>query len=353
MTRQRQYLPVKALLTAALLWSCAPTPSPSLPATEAPSAEPQATATPEPPIRLKVAFSNFASNSPVYIAQQEGFFEDAGLEVEFVALASSNEMYPALAAGQVDVVPWTLSAALFNAAAEGINIKYVADKGYSSTDGCPADAWMASKQALAAGLSDLTSLKGISVAATRGSISEYSMDLMLAQGGLKSDDVEYIQINENAAKVEALRSGSVDLVPLGEPWITLALNTDAAELWVRYSDILPNQSLGFISYGPSILNENHEAGVRFMMAYLRGIEQFNQGKTDRNVELVSEFTKISADDLRGACWNSFKPDGIADQAGLLAYQQWLLSKGVLDKELPLEQFWTDEFVLEAAQRLGR
>jgi NitT/TauT family transport system substrate-binding protein len=318
-----------------------------------PSAPSEATATPEPPIRLKVAFSNYASNSPVYIAFREGYFEDAGLEVEFVSLASSNEMYPALAAGQVDVVPWTLSAALFNAAAEGIDIKYVADKGYSNPDSCSADAWVASRQALAAGLSDFTTLKGVTIAGTRGSISEYSMDLMLAQGGLKTEDVEYIQINENAAKVEALRSGSVDLVALGEPWITLALKQDAAEIWVRYSDILPNQSLAFISYGPGILDGNHEAGVRFMMGYLRGVEQFNQGKTDRNIELIAEFTKISADDLRDVCWNSFKPDGIAEEAGLLAYQQWLVSKGILDKELPLEQFWTDEFVLEAAKRLGR
>jgi NitT/TauT family transport system substrate-binding protein len=270
-----------------------------------------------------------------------------------VPITSSSEVYPTLAAGQVDVVPWTLSAALFNAAAQGVHMRYVADKGYSNPDSCAADAWLASNQALAAGLSDYSTLKGRKLTSTPGSISEYAVDLMLAEAGLKVEDLEFVQITDNAAKVEALRSGSVDLSPLGEPWITYAVSQGAAQVWRRYSDILPRQSIAFIAYGPNILDDNHEAGVRFMMAYLRGIEQFNEGKTDRNIELISEFTKISAEDLKAACWNSFKPDGTADVDGLLAYQQWLVSKGVLPSALPLDQFWTDEFVKEAAARLGR
>ena len=212
---------------------------------------------------------------------------------------------------------------------------------------------MASKQALAAGLSDPSTLKGMTVATTRGSLSEYSLDLLLEQGGLGEADVQYTQITDNATKVEALRGGTVDAAPMGEPWITYASTQGAAEMWIRYSDILPNQSLALISYGPTILDDNPEAGVRFMAAYLRGIDQFNEGKTDRNVELISEYTKLSADDLRAACWNTFQPDGLADVDGLMAYQQWLLDKGLVEQALPVDQFWTDEYVIEAAKRLGR
>ncbi|HET6845199.1 MAG TPA: ABC transporter substrate-binding protein [Anaerolineales bacterium] len=335
------------------LWSCAPAPTvaPAVPPVSSPAGA--APTESQKLIHFKVGFANFASNAPIYFALKEGFFKEEGLDVELVTFASANEIYPALIAGQVDAVAWSLAPAIFNAAAQGIHAKFVADKGFASTSACAADAWLASKQALAAGLSDPSTLKGKTVAVTRGSISEYALDLMLARGGLTAEDVQFTQITDNPTKVEALRSGTLDAAPLGEPWITYATSQGAAEVWMRYSDILPNQSVAFVSYGPTVLDKNPEAGVRFMAGYLRGIDQFNKGKTDRNIELISEYTKISADDLKAACWNTFAPNGVADVNGLLAYQQWLLDKGLVEKALPVDQFWTDEFVLEAAKRLGR
>ena len=347
---------ISGLLLLVVLASCAPPPT-ALPIAP-PSAAPVATVTPaptaEPPIPLKVGIFNFVSHAPIYFALAEGYFAEEGLEVELVSFTSSAEFVPALATGEIDVASFFLAASVFNAIREGINLKYVADKGFLDPDSCPSDAWVASKQALAAGLADPPTIKGKNVAVSlSGGTGAYSLDLLLAEGGLTPKDINSVNITDFAARVEGLRNGSLDVAHLPEPWITVAQSSGAGEIWVPFSEVMPHLPMGIIVYGPSILDENREAGVRFMTAFLRGVEQYNEGKTDRNVELIAEFTKLAPEVVKAACWTSIRADGSVDAEGMLAFQQWLLENGMVDEVLELDQFWTDQFLVEAAKRLGR
>lgn len=345
---------IAATLLLALLAACGPAPrsEPTQPTGQAQTTAAQPTATPEAPMHLKLGMFNFASFAPLYFAQAEGYYTEEGLEVELVSFAKSSEAIPALAAGEIDVVGFSLAASIFNAIQEGINLKYVADKGYLEPSNCTTDAWMASKQALDAGLSDPSTLAGRSISIPTGGTFEYSIDMLLAQGGLTQEDVNPQYIADNAARVEGLRNGAIDLVSLGEPWITRVVNSGAGEVWVPMAEVTPQLPVGLIVYGPTILDKNREAGIRFMAAYLRGVEQFNQGKTERNIELISEFTQLSPEDVQAACWNTFRADGGVDTESVMAFQEWALQKGLVNEALELDQIWTDEFLAEAAKRLG-
>jgi NitT/TauT family transport system substrate-binding protein len=300
-----------------------------------------------------VGFFNFASFAPLYYAEAEGYFAEEGLDVELISFTTSNEVIPALGTGELDAAGFGLVASAFNGIREGLNIKFVADKGYLDPNNCPTDAWMASKQALEAGLDDPSMLKGRNVSVPRGGMADYSMSTLLERGGLTMDDVKVSYVADNAARVEALKSGAIDVSIMGEPWITYAQKAGAAEVWVPFSDTMPGLSMGLILYGPTILEDNHEAGVRFMLAYLRAVEQFNQGKTDRNVELIAEFTKLDPADVKDACWNVFRPDGRTDIPSLLALQDWMVTNGILDSALEVDQLWTDEYLVEANARMGK
>ncbi len=41
-------------------------------------------------------------------------------------------------------------------------------------------------------------------------------------------------------------------------------------------------------YGPAFTDTNPEVGRRSMVAYLQGVRQYNQGKTDRNIGIPPE-----------------------------------------------------------------
>ena len=55
-----------------------------------------------------------------------------------------------------------------------------------------------------------------------------------------------------------------------------------------------------------MLEMDKEVGVRFMVAYLKAVRQFSGEKSDRNLEIISKYTQLPAEELKQVCWNSFQ-----------------------------------------------
>ena len=73
----------------------------------------------------------------MYVAQEKGYYQEQGLEIEFQRMQGAGEMIAPLASGQVDVAIGAPSAGLFNAVGRGVSLLVVGDKG-SFRDG---DRW--------------------------------------------------------------------------------------------------------------------------------------------------------------------------------------------------------------------
>ena len=295
---------------------------------------------------------NYISYSPFFIAYEEGYFSEQGLDVELLDFGSqSNNYIPAIFSQQLDIGASSFGSSVFNAISQGINVRYVADKGFLNPNSCVTDAWVGSNIALANGtLTDLASLQGKKVVSIPGGTFEYALDLMLEEARLTQDAIELSTISDSATRVQALGNNSIDIAPLSEPWITRAQTQNAGTVWKPLAELMPNYSLGALIYGPSIMDGDHEVGVRFMVAYLKAIQQFNQGKTDRNVEIIAKYTKLTPEEIKQACWTSFKPDAKIDSAGLMSFEQWTVDKGYVDAPLTVDQILDNEFV-DAANRI--
>lgn len=300
-------------------------------------------------IHLKVGTLNYLSWGALFIAQADGYFAEQGLDVEFVSFGNFDApMIAALSQSQLDVAPMAVTVALLNAIAGGANIKLVADKGFANPNACASSAWMASKKLLDNGsLKDLAGIKGRSVVTYRGNTIEWALDLLLKKAGLTRADVNILDIQDSLAQVTGLGNGSIDVTFGGEPWIARARKQGVGDVWIPFSDLMPNASVGGIVYGPSILDKNPDAGVRFMTAYLKGIKRYSEGKTDSNVAVLAKYTKLSPEEIRDACWTSFQPDGKIATQGLLDFQQWAVDKGYVAKAVDLSRLWDPQFVDQA------
>lgn len=332
------------LMAVSLLAACAP----AVPETVIESASSK-------PINLKVGVMNYISNAPFFIAQQEGYFAEQGLNVELVDFGSaSSEIIPALASRQLDAAATTLSAGVFNAILDGNDLKYVADKGFINPDNCITDAWVAGKNALTTGvITDVVSIKGKNAVFPPGGTTEYAFDQMLKQADLTQSDVNISNVQDSAARIEGLKNGSIDVSMLSEPWITRAQTAGAGEVWIPLSKIVPNLSYGAVVFGPGILDDKPDAATRFMTAYLKAVKQFNEGKTNRNVEIIAAFTKLPEEDIRASCWTSFQPDGKMNTGTLIDFEAWALEKGYINGPLKIDQYWTSQFIDEAFAILNK
>ncbi len=88
--------------------------------------------------QVRIGTARTMSDSGYYLADALGFFRDEGIAVTPTGFNSAAKMIVPLGTGEFDV-GGTVSAALYNAVARGINLKIVADQasmkpgyGYSS-----------------------------------------------------------------------------------------------------------------------------------------------------------------------------------------------------------------------------
>lgn len=303
------------------------------------------------PVKLKVLLLPFLSFGPYFIAEEEGFFAEQGLEVEYIKMDGASEAIPALLHGELDVVAGTISIGVLNAIARGGTIKIVADKGHVvPSTGCPTNAILVSKTLFDIGkLDDPAQLQGRKIAVDPIGTDGYYVEKVLKTIGLTFDDVTTKDLPFPALP-KALGT-SIDIAQVSEPWLTRILKLGNAALWIPAKDVVPNFQLAVIMYGTNLLDKNPDAGRRFLTAYLKAVRQYNQGKIARNVDILSKYTGLEPELLQEACWPAIYDDGRIHIQSVLDFQTWALEKKLLDALVSEDQFWDNNFIEYANQML--
>jgi NitT/TauT family transport system substrate-binding protein len=301
-------------------------------------------------VKLRVSCGPFLSHAPFFIAAEEGLFRAEGLDVELVR-NTSHDAILALAQGEVDAAAPLLSAGIFNAMARGTRLQIVADKGHAGAASCAAAGLLVS-QALAGGVGDLSriSLKGLRVGFRKGTVEEYVVERMLEGAGLVLGEVRSVEIPAGV-KLDALASGGLDLAFSSEPWITRAVRSGVASLWLPLQRIVPDQQWSVVVFGRRLLDREPDVGRRFAIAYLRAVRRFREGKTDRNVAIIARHTGLDEKLTRACCWFPISADGEIDVASVMEFQHWAVSHARQDAIVDEQAFWNPTFVRRARVEL--
>lgn len=303
------------------------------------------------PITIKLGLFPYSSYAPLYYALAEGYFSEQGIEIDIVDFTRQSDAVVALATGQIDVSGGVIDVATLVAIGEGNGLKIVADKGYVDPNStCAYGAWMARSELLESGELDITDIADKKVVLTKAGFFEFAMDKLLAPAELSTDDLEIIEMPA-PSRLDALQTGAIDIAQVGEPWITRTLATGSAGIWLSFEETLPDAQYAVLWFGPTITEENPEAGYRFMIAYLQAVRQYNQGKTDRNVALMAEFTNSPLEEASSTCWQAFTLDGSVNLDFVLEFQQWAFDKGYLNRTMAVEEFWDGRFLEYAQENL--
>jgi len=304
-------------------------------------------------VKIKVLSMPYITFAPFFIAQDEGYFAEQGLEVEFVTFNGLSTAIPALAQGEIDVVSGHIRASIFSAISGDAKIKIVADKGYVNSTGCADTAIIARKTLLDSGsLKSPAQLAGLKVSVDQTNYEGYLMDKILSSVNLTIDNVTLVEDIPSSNQSDALGSGSVDVLFSAEPWLTRNLQGGNASLWMAPKELIPDFQYGVVLYGPNLMTKNQDAGKRFMVAYLKGVRQYNQGKTDRNIEILSKYTELDNKILKDACWPSIRSDGTINLQSVMDFQNWALGRGYIKSLVTSDQLWDSQFVNDAGKKLG-
>jgi NitT/TauT family transport system substrate-binding protein len=152
----------------------------------------------------KVSVGNFGNSTltmPYTIAQEQGFFEDAGLEVETVVAPSGPALASALIGGTTQIATG-VTQGIFPAMAQGQPLRAVAPYGQMDLQLVVPEG---------SDVKDVEDLEGKNIGVTaRGAASETFARSMLTEAGVDPDSVTYVAVGPLPAQIAAFQQGAID-----------------------------------------------------------------------------------------------------------------------------------------------
>lgn len=157
---------------------------------------------------LRVSHVTWVGYGPFYIAVEQGYFDQEGVEVQFSRVSDGKYEFAALAAGRIDLIANSLDAMAIRVAdGQSLKVAFALDESYG------ADGIVATRD-----IGTIADLRGRSVAYGTGIITEFFLRVVLDSAGLGMDDIApAIMDPENTAA--AFVAGRVDAAVTWEPWL--------------------------------------------------------------------------------------------------------------------------------------
>lgn len=258
-----------SLVTSAslLLGACAP----EQPTTEQPAEEPT----------LRLALLPILDALPIHVAQEEGYFAEEGVNVEFIPVASAAERDQIIAAGQADgMINDLVSTLLYNQDSPQIRIVSYAR---TATPDFPQYRILAAGDS---GISSVDDLKGVEIGISEASVIEYTTDRLLEAEGLTPDEIKKVAVPKIPDRLSLLESGELKAANLPDPYGSLALQSGA--VLIVDDTKYPKYGNSVISFRTPVIEAYPETIRSFLRALDKAIEAVNADPTKYQDLLVEQ-----------------------------------------------------------------
>ena len=306
------------------------------------------------PLKAKVGVLRLSSSAPVFIAQDKGYFKEAGLEIELKFFDAAQPIAVATTSGDIDFGITAFTAGLYNLAGKG-TLKVIGGMSREKA-GYPLIGYFASNNAYAAGLKSPKDLAGKRIAVTQvGSSFHYSLGLLADKYGLKLSEMKVLPLQSLSNAAAALKGETVDAALLPASTARKLIDDGGAKLLGWVGDETPWQ-LGAVFASPKTLTDKPLV-TKLLAALARADREYNDvilasvrnGKTDINdktrplLEIIAKYTNLPVEQVVGNC-AYIDPDGKLDVKNVGNQIEWLQEQGFVDKGFNVDAIIAKEYV---------
>ena len=271
-------------------------------------------------------------HGPLIVAQQKGYFEEAGLKVEMIEPADPNDPPKLVAAGKADIAI-SYQPQLHIQAAAGLPLVRI---------GTLVATPLTTLLVLADGpVKSVADLKGRKVGFSVGGFEDAILGAMLERHGLTLSDIELINVNFSLSP--SLLSGQVDAV-IGA-YRNFELNQLAIAghkgraFYVEEHGVPPYDELIIIANSGKLDDPRLKP---FLKAIERGV-QFLVNHPEESWRLFAGHKTGLDDELNRRAWRDTLPrfalrPAALDRGRYQAFADFLLKQGVVEKAPPVESY---------------
>ncbi len=296
------------------------------------------------------------SDAGIYLANELGYFRNAGVAIEFKRMANGPALITAIATNQLDAAGIAITPGLFVSVSQGLNLKIVGDK-QSVGKRFAGTKLAVRRESVAGGPANLVhALKGKSVGVTaKASVTFFQLRDLLVENGMSLADLRAVEM-PYPSLVLALANGALDGAILTEPYLTQALQLPDVMLG---ADLVHDKQVTTVAL---VFSERFAAdkalAQRFMTAYVKGVRAYNDamliGKDkDRVLEIIARQANLSVDFIRDVSPPGLDPNQEVDKDFLARVQDFFVEQGYIQKPVDVRTIIDTSFADAAVRELGR
>ncbi len=285
---------------------------------------------------LRIALLPILDAFPYYVAEAKGYFEEYGLNVKAVPVASGLERDQLMQSGAIDgMLNEMITTANFNRNRVQVKTVIAARKAY------PQYPLFRLLSAPGSGLSTTSDLVGVPIGISKNTIIEYVTDRLLTADGLDPQTIVKKSVPAIPQRYQLLLQGRLKAATLPDPLAQSALEAGAGEVVADSSH--PDYSVSVLSFSINALNNKSGAVRLFLKAWDRAAAEINMDPESFRALLLNKIR------IPNNIQNTYKippyPRRQVPNAGQWEdVMRWMVDKGLLAEPLPYGDSITSAFL---------
>jgi NitT/TauT family transport system substrate-binding protein len=226
------------------------------------------------PLALSLGYSVWVGYGPLFIAADQGYFAEEGLDVTLVNVENPGDRFTAMAGNQLNGLVSTLDTMAQYCNADNPFKTVLALDESSGGDGIVTSP----------DITSIEDLRGKSIGVNIGSVSQFFLEYIMQENGLTDDDVSLIRMSQGDVPA-ALASDRIDAGVTWEPHLSTSVS-NGANLLVD-SSTTPGLIVDILVLRQDIIDEHPEATQGLINAWNKSIE-FWKANPDEAATIMAE-----------------------------------------------------------------
>lgn len=263
---------------------------------------------------FQIGHLNSTAHLLAFVAKEEGFFDEEGLNVTLTQFSSAAELANGLTSGKLDAA-FIGSVPIITFRSNGQDLTIF---GGAMTNG---HGYVIKKE-FTEGLTDrdINILKGKNVASVKNSVQDAELQILLKNAGIETgegeDRVNIVYFDSRKDAYNAIKNDSIDAASVYSPYASLAEN-DGYSIVYRCSEeeALANQPCCRQVAPTAALSEHSDSCTAFERALIKAYK-FSQENEEQTIKDVKVYIDIDEDFIRTEVYGGYgtsNPD--PDKAG--------------------------------------
>ncbi|OGA18926.1 MAG: hypothetical protein A3H32_15470 [Betaproteobacteria bacterium RIFCSPLOWO2_02_FULL_63_19] len=239
--------------------------------------------------KIRLIALPFSESLGAVIAMKEGYFKEAGLEIEMTKMPGAAMMVPVLQSGRADII-LSNTVTTLQAIEQGLDATLLAPSAVVRAKAPDSTTALMVRKGTARSLKDLVG-KRIAINVINSTAWLYMVG-MFDKHGISRDQLRFVEIPFPQMN-DPLLNGQIDAIGQVEPFKTVLLGTGKVEaLGYSYVEVQPNADITQYIALTSWVKEHRDAAVKFARAVIRGSKLANSNEAATR-QINVEFTRLN------------------------------------------------------------